>query len=88
MKYYVIEPEVAGGLGGSTVMNRAVHPPDVFFLHYQFDGWLGDVLVESFPCFIATAEAVKSLQSIGPTGLELAEVRVTKSSQFAEVHPD
>lgn len=45
MKYFYIEPEVAGGLGRNTVMNRAVHPPVVSKLHYHFDGWLGDVLL-------------------------------------------
>jgi hypothetical protein len=87
MEYHILEPEVAGGLGEGTVMNRSVHPPDVQFLHYNFDGWLGDVLVESFPCFIVTAEAVKKLQGLPATGVDFGDVRVTKSVQFQEIHP-
>jgi hypothetical protein len=29
MKYFFVEPEVAGGVGANTVMNRDVHPPIV-----------------------------------------------------------
>jgi hypothetical protein len=87
MEYHILEPEVAGGLGEGTVMNRSVHPPDVKLLHYNFDGWLGDVLVESFPCFIVTVEAVKKLQGLPATGVDFGDVRVTKSAQFQEIHP-
>ena len=36
MKYFYIQPEVAGGLGKNTVMDRSVHPPIVSRLHYEF----------------------------------------------------
>ena len=52
MNYYAIEPEVAGGLGPNTVMNRTLHPPAVSKLHYNLDGWLGDVLLETFPALL------------------------------------
>jgi hypothetical protein len=88
MKYYILEPEVAGSLGKWTVINRGVHPPDVKTLDYEFDGWLGDVLLESFPCFIATIDAVKELQSLPATGVRFDDVRITKSVQFQEMYPD
>lgn len=88
MKYYLIEPEVAGGLGEGTIMNREIHPPDVTKLHYKFDGWLGDVLVESFPCFVVTLEAVKQLQKLSATGAQFSDVLITKSAQFDELCPD
>lgn len=40
MKYCVIEPEVAGGLGENTVIDQSVHPPKIARLHYNFEGWL------------------------------------------------
>jgi hypothetical protein len=88
MKYFFIEPEVAGGLGKKTIMDRSVHPPIVSKLHYQFDGWLGDVLLESFPCFIVTEAAKKKLQSVGATGIKFDEVEVTTSEQFQEIYPN
>lgn len=46
MKFYSLEPEVAGSLGPGTVMDTAVHPPRVHKLHYESDGWSGDDILE------------------------------------------
>lgn len=83
--YYYIEPEVAGGLGDSTVLDSTVHPPKVSLLEYQFDGWLGDELLESFPCFIVTEALSKALKEFGLNGFDLGSVRVTKSDQFEDI---
>ena len=88
MRYHVLEPEVAGGFGGGTVMDRAVHPPEVNSLNFEFDGWLGDVLLESFPCFIATTDAVRELQKLSATGVQFNDFRITKSVQFQNIYPD
>jgi hypothetical protein len=88
MKYFYIEPEVAGGLGKNTVMNRAVNPPVVSKLHYHVDGWLGDVLLESLPSFIVTEGAKQQLQTIGATGARFDDVEVTTSDQFRQLYPN
>ena len=88
MKYYRIEPEVAGGLGEGTVMSRDIQPPIVTKLHCQFDGWLGDVLLESFPCFIVTEETAKKLQALALTGAAYDDVQVTKSEEFEDLYPN
>lgn len=46
--YKLIEPEVAGSLGKETELDSSVFPPHVKKLHYEFDGWLGDDILESF----------------------------------------
>lgn len=86
MKYYCLEPEVAGGLGAGTVMDRSVSPPRIKQLHYEFDGWSGDELLESFPCFIVTERLAHDIQRLDPTGAQFADVAITKSSQFEELH--
>ncbi len=88
MNYFCIEPEVARGLGQNVVMDRSVHPPVVDKLHYEFDGWLGDVLLETFPCFIVTEGARKRLQLIHATGIKFDQAEVTTSEQFRELYPD
>ena len=88
MRYFYIEPEVAGGLGKNTVMNRSVHPPVISKLHYELDGWLGDVLLESFPSFIVTEEAERRLRELGATGALFDEVEVTTTDQFKELYPN
>ena len=88
MKYLYIEPEVAGGLGEKTIINTSVNPPNVSKLHYKFDGWLGDILLESYPCFIIAEGAKHELQLAGITGMEFDEVLITTSEQFHELYPN
>jgi hypothetical protein len=87
MRYFYVNPEVAGGLGKNTVLDNSVHPPIVRKLHYQFDGWLGDVLLESFPIFIIADSAMRQLQSEGMAGLRAEDLETTVSQQFQELHP-
>lgn len=87
MKYYFMEPEVAGGLGRNTIMDRSTHPPIVSKLHYEFDGWLGDVILESFPSYIVTDEARLNLQAVGATGAAFGAVEITVSESLRERQP-
>jgi hypothetical protein len=88
MKYFYLEPEVAGGLGNNTVIDRSVHPPIISKLHYHLDGWLGDVILESFPSFIVTEKTKQKLQEIGLTGARFDKVELTTSDQFKELYPN
>ena len=87
MKYFLIEPEVAGGLGERTQMDRDVHPPTVTSLHYVFDGWLGDAIVESFPVFLVTEQARQLLEAAEVTGADFAAAEIETSDEYAELHP-
>lgn len=87
MKYYIVEPEVAGGFGKKT--QTTVGPNNLMLvlrLNYEFDGWLGDELLESTPCFIVTKSLGSQLERVGLTGFSLDEVDITKSQQFVDVH--
>lgn len=83
----VIEPEVAGGLGEGTVLDSSVHPPRVTTLVYEFEGWLGDDIVESFPCYLVTARLARALEDGGLTGFSLARVTVRTTDEFSEHTP-
>ncbi len=85
--YFFIEPEVSGGFGDNSVMDTTVHPPKVYKLHYQLDGWLGDELLESFPCFIVSESLAQELEREHLSGFTLEDVEVTKSEQFEELYP-
>lgn len=65
-------------------MDRSTHPPKVERLHYVFSGWLGDVLLESFPSFIVTNAAQAAVQAQGLSGVQFGAVEVTKSEEFDE----
>lgn len=86
MHYFYIEPEVAGGLGDSTVLDSSVHPPVVEHLEYCFDEWQGDALLESFPCFIATESLAAQLMSSPLSGFQFEQVTITKSPVFKELY--
>src|SRR3954454_10828086 len=60
--YFALEPEVAGQLGDTTMLDTSVHPPVIQRLEYRFDGWLGDDLLESFPCFVVTERLANELK--------------------------
>jgi hypothetical protein len=86
-KYFLLEPEVAGELGPETIMDSSVHPPAVAVLHYELSGWLGDDLLESFPCFIVTDRCRRALETGGVSGCAFAPAKVTVSETFSELYP-
>ena len=88
MQYYVIKPEVAGGWGEHIVVDRSVDPVQIKHLHYKFDGWLGDELLTTHPVYICTERVAAALQAGKLSGFKLADVEVSRSSQFQEVYPD
>ncbi len=88
MNYFVLEPEIAGGWGKRTVADTSVFPPAVASLHYRFDGWLGDELLEAFPCFLVTERLATRLRRSGLSGFRLQSVEVSTSEQFDELYPD
>lgn len=86
--YYIVEPEVAGQWGESTEFTRAPGQPVlVHKLHYQFDGWLGDELLESTPCYIVTERLAVKIQQLALSGVSFDEVYVSKSPLFYEAYP-
>ncbi|MCA1229554.1 hypothetical protein [Saccharopolyspora sp. 6M] len=85
MPYYIVEPEVAGELGPSTVYDRDSRPVSVTHLEYRFTNWLGDALVESTPCFIATEALAKRISREALTGVTFEDVTVTLSPEGEEL---
>ena len=57
MAYYVLNPEVLGGMGRDTVMESPTvgsYLPHVKVLHVEISGWMGDDLLTNFPCFMGS----------------------------------
>ena len=88
MRYYVLDPDVAGRLGSRTQMDSTVHPPVVKRLHYELEGWLGDDLVQSFPCYLVTKKLQATLTAIHPTGLSFAVADVSASETFKDLNQE
>lgn len=94
-KLFLLEPEVAGGWGPNTVVtNREqvraglAQVPDVAHLHYVFDGWLGDELLTTHPCFIVTQSLADTLRNGSLTGFRFDDVEITMSELYDELEPE
>jgi len=83
--YFALEPEVAGGLGPNTVMDTSNHPPVVSCLEYQFASWLGDDLLESYPCYIGTRRLADALTEGQFEGLSFHALSVSVDPEFEDV---
>lgn len=67
-------------------MDSSVHPPVVSRLVYEIDGWFGDVLITSYPCFLVTGEMKRALLEIGFSGATFADVEITVSDNFRDLY--
>ena len=85
--FWSLEPEVAGELGDGSVLDTSVHPPHVSKLEYTLTGWLGDELLETFPCHIVTESLGAALISARLIGFQLDDVEVAVSDEFKEMSP-
>lgn len=88
MQYYSIEPEVAGGFGENTVISRPNGKMLVEKLHYEFQGWLGDPLLESVPCYIVTSDLASRIMGNKLTGCVIDSVEVSESDEFRLIQPN
>ncbi|CCN72624.1 hypothetical protein [Vibrio nigripulchritudo] len=85
---YYIEPEVCGGFGVGTIIDSSTHPPKITQLHIEFDGWLGDDLLEVFPCYIVSEGLAEEIKNKSLSGFILDHVEVSKSDKFIESSPN
>ncbi len=88
MTFFILEPEVAGGFGPNTILDRGVHPPRPVEFDYQFDGWLGDPLVETVANFIVTLPLKEKFEQYHASGIKFNDVKISKSGEFNDLHPD
>jgi hypothetical protein len=87
--FYAVEPEVAGGWGEHTIFARMPREPMVIHrLHYEFEGWDGDELLEGTPCFIVSERLAREIEGARLTGVKFDAVEVTTSNVFRELYPN
>ncbi|MFY0562537.1 hypothetical protein ACN28E_01735 [Archangium lansingense] len=68
-------------------VNESVHPPEVSHFHHRFEGWLGDELLEVFPCFLVSSALANALEETRLVGFSLRDVEVSTSPEFQELYP-
>jgi len=82
VSFTVLEPEVAGGWGAHTIADVSVRPPRVARFHYEFDGWRGDDLLASFPCFVVSDRLARELKRSSRTGFAPDELEVSTTPEY------
>jgi hypothetical protein len=89
-KYFLVEPQVAGGWGERTVATRIPGKPEVIQrLHYEFNGRPSDELLEGIGGgLIATERMAREIEQAGLSGAAFDEVEVTVSEEFAFHYPN
>ncbi|MED1608082.1 hypothetical protein P4U90_22455 [Cytobacillus kochii] len=94
MILYFLEPEVSGGHGEDTIYGTEEEittkgiSGKVKFSHYEFEGWLGDDLLESTPAFIVSSKLGAELENSDFIDYKLEECLITTSDEFKEMYPD
>ena len=88
MSIYELNPEVPCEPGSETVWDTSVHPPRLSNVALEFDSWLGDDLIETFPLFAVTDRLRAALEEARVCGVSFERVPVTKSEQYAELNPE
>ncbi|WP_029326634.1 hypothetical protein [Bacillus sp. m3-13] len=94
MMLYFLEPEVSGGHGEQTIYGTEENVRNdgisgqVEFLHYEFEGWLGDDLIESTPTFIISNNLKNELLKSDFRDYKLEDCLVTTSDEFEELYPN
>lgn len=90
MRLYRLSPEVAGGLGENSILihNENGIMKDVSYSHYKFEGWLGDELLTTSPCFIVTEKLFNAIINSNLTGSKFQDMEVSESYNFKLLKPD
>jgi len=82
-KFHFIEPEVIVGIGENTILDNNYNPPKVDQLDLEIEDWLGNDLMESYPCFIITESLKEGLEKSKFTGYDsIEEIEVKKAEYF------
>ena len=82
LNYVIVKPEVIVGMGENTTGSDIHNQNGIDSLHINLEDWLGDDLVEVFPCFLVTQSLFEELTKQQFSGFEIDYVEVTKDDYF------
>jgi hypothetical protein len=87
--FFLLTPEVPGGLGERTQLRSTTSGPEVVTLHFEFQaGCQGDDLATSHPVFIISERVGAALGAAGLTGFRLAAMEQTTDEGAYEMDPE
>ncbi|MRG44329.1 hypothetical protein GFS24_04350 [Chitinophaga sp. SYP-B3965] len=84
--YRRLKPDTPGQLGSKTILDNNVHPPRIDSFQFIFDDWLGDDLIECFPCFLITERLLNKLEGMSLKGYVIKDVEIEFSPLFYDLN--
>ncbi len=88
-KFFLVKPEVPGGLGENTVFDKSEVPWKIISVHLVFDGWDGANVVKVSPCFFVTEMLRNRIESENLSGvINFEEIQISTSETFKELMPN
>jgi len=69
--FRIIEPVVPGGLEIEPELDNSIPPPLISKCHIEFEGWLGNDILEIFPCFLISETLKIKINNAMLTGINL-----------------
>lgn len=85
-EYYRFKPDTPGQLGNKTTLDNRSHPPHIDNLQFIFDDWLGDDLIECFPCFLISERLLNKLKASDLKGYSIKEAEIEFSPLFYDLN--
>jgi hypothetical protein len=86
--FRIIEPVVPGGLEIEPELDNSIHPPLISKCHIEFEGWLGNDILEIFPCFLISETLKIKINKCYADRNKFYQVIVTKPQHFVESYPN
>lgn len=87
MKFYKLQPEVAGEIGESSKIeyeNGKIKK--IIFLEYLFNDWLGGELLSTHPCHIVTENLKEDINANNLTGIQFQKIKKSFSDEYVELN--
>lgn len=88
MKFYKVEPNVAGSFGDNSVIDFSVYPAHCEHFHHVFEWVPLDDLMEVYPCYVVTQRLRNALDGMAVTGCHFADLEVSIGDQFEYLYKD
>jgi len=86
--FFVLAPEVPGGLGEGSIILTINGKTVVQKLNYEFFGLPEDELIKSYPCFLFSERLASAIAAKSLTGISFEVTQISRSMEFDELHPN
>jgi hypothetical protein len=83
-EYLIVQPEVISGIGENTTGNNLGSQDQITNLHIEMEDWLGDDLMECFPCYIVTENFKKIFSEKKNSGYIFDDLEITFGEYFED----